>query len=278
MIQCLQGSKKMIDSSAVLTTAKKAAAAAAEVHTSYRKEGFTSSSKEEHHNIVTSADVDSEKAIINVIRQSFPDHNIIAEEGLYPETASPWVWYIDPLDGTNNFFKGLPHFAVSIAAACEGELAAGVVRNTAGNDSFYAEKGKGAFYNGKPIRVSAHESLKNAMLFTGFHYDRGEYMRKTLKAIEFFFQNGIIGIRRSGCAALDLCYIAAGWGDGFWEHVLSPWDYSAGRLIINEAGGMLTGFDGKDTALKTSSVVAANPAFHKLLRQAISKLYQNTEL
>ncbi len=261
-----------MDTTRILETARKAAEAAAGVHKSYSKSGFTSSAKKQHHDMVTSADIDSERAIVEILRTSFPDHNILAEEGSYPETASPYTWIIDPLDGTNNFFKGFPHYAVSIGVALEGEIIAGIVRNTAGEGVFSAEKGKGAFYDGSPIRVSRQDSLKNAMLFTGFYYDRGDEMRKTLGAIEHFFKKGIIGIRRTGCAALDLCYTAAGWGDGFWEHRLSPWDYAAGKLILSEAGGTLTDFSGSDPALATSSIIAANGRLHSVLRREFAEL------
>jgi myo-inositol-1(or 4)-monophosphatase len=264
---------KEMDPEILLKTALSAAEAAHDIHRSYTEKGFSSESKEKHHDMVTSADLDSERAITSIIYNKFPDHNVIAEEGSYPATGSPYTWFIDPLDGTNNFFKGLPHYSVSIAAAYENETVAGVVKNTARGDLFCAVRGKGATLNGRSLRVNPQENFTNAMLFTGFHYDRGEYMKKTLAAIEHFFQKGIIGIRRSGSAALDICSIAAGWGDGFWEHYLSPWDYAAGELILSEAGGIMTDFSGNPLAMKKRKIIGANRELHTLLVREISEIY-----
>lgn len=257
----------------LLHIAHDAANAAEKVHREYAEIGFTSSAKEDHYNMVTSADIDSEKAIIEVIRNSFPDHNIIAEEGKYEDSDSSYTWIIDPLDGTNNFFKGLPHYAVSIAVMKNDTALAGVVKNTAKDEVFSAIRGGGAYCGGRRITVSTQDSFSNAMLFTGFHYDRGENMQMTLTIIGRLFKKGIIGIRRTGSAALDLCYIAAGWGDAFWEHVLSPWDYAAGTLIIQEAGGRVSDFAGNPPVREESTIIASNGLIHEMLRDEVSGMY-----
>lgn len=261
------------NSEELLDTAKRAAVAASEIHRRYSANGFVSNSKDRHHDMVTSADIDSEKAVIEIIRETYPDHNIIAEEDTYEKRNSPYTWIIDPLDGTNNFFKGVPHYAVSIGVAYENRLIAGVVRNSAHNELFFGLENRGAFLNDTPIAISSQASLTNALLFTGFHYDRGEQMRNTLKCIEHFFNQGIIGIRRSGCAALDLCYVAAGRGDGFWEHYLSPWDFSAASLILSEAGGIVTDFQGKDNFMKKGPIIAANKELHRAILEEVNKIY-----
>lgn len=251
--------------------ALEAAEAAVQIHLEYFTGGFTTASKaEQHHNLVTSADVEAEKAVVEVIRGYYPEHNLFGEEGDYPSTSSDFAWYIDPLDGTNNFFKGIPHFSVSVALyRGEAPVAAAVIDSTR-NERFWAHKGKGAYLDGRRIGVSTQDTLKNAMLYTGFYYDRGDKMRMTLSAIESFFSEGIMGIRRSGSAALDLCYLACGRCDGFWEHYLSPWDTAAGRCIIEEAGGIVTDRNHRPLPLDRGSMVfASNGLLHdELIRRA----------
>ena len=251
--------------------ALEAAEAAVRIHLDYFSAGFTAESKNsQHHNMVTEADIEAEKAVVGVIRGYFPDHNLFGEEGEYPRTSSDFGWYIDPLDGTNNFFKGIPHFCVSLALYRKGSPLAAAVIDSTRNERFWAQAGEGAYLDGRRIRVSPHGELKNAMLYTGFYYDRGEKMRMTLAAIEAFFGEGVMGIRRSGSAALDLCYVACGRCDGFWEHFLSPWDTAAARCIIEEAGGMITDENRKSLPLDRGSMVfASNGLLHDdLLRRA----------
>lgn len=255
--------------------ALEAAEAAAVIHRKYYAGGFSTESKEEqHHNLVTSADVEAEQEVVRVIQGYCPDHNFFGEEAEYPSTSSEFGWYIDPLDGTNNFFKGIPHFSVSVALYRGNLPVAAAVIDTIRNERFWAQSGQGAYLDGRRIRVSSHGTLENAMLFTGFYYDRGEKMRMTLSAIERFFSAGIMGIRRSGSAALDLCYIACGRCDGFWEHFLSPWDTAAGRCIIEEAGGTVTDNQRKPLPLDRGSMVfASNGLLHDDLIRGASPSY-----
>lgn len=262
-----------ITNETLLRVACEAAGAAAKIHKKYAAEGFNSASKSAAYDLVTNVDTESEHAVVDVIKESFPNHNIVGEEHDYNETASDYAWFIDPLDGTNNFTKGIPHYSVSLGCAKKGRLHLGVVIDTAKDELFYAVRGEGAFFGEVPIRVSEVSSLGGAMLYTGFYYDRGEYMRGTLKAIESFFQESILGIRRSGSAALDLCYLACGRADGFWEHYLSPWDTAAGVCILQEAGGLVTDFRSQPLPLSPSTIVASNHLIHNDMLTIISNSY-----
>jgi myo-inositol-1(or 4)-monophosphatase len=245
--------------------ALEAAEEAVKIHLHYFTGGFSAESKNsQHHNMVTEADVEAEKAAVAVIRKYFPDHNLFGEEGKYPRTSSEFGWYIDPLDGTNNFFKGIPHFSASVGVYRGGAPVAAAVIDSTRNERFWAQSGEGAYLDDRRIRVSSHGTLENAMLYTGFYYDRGEHMRRTLDAIETFFGEGVMGIRRSGSAALDLCYLACGRCDGFWEHFLSPWDTAAARCIIEEAGGRISDENLNPLPLDRGSMVfASNGILHE---------------
>ena len=197
-----------------------------------------------------------------MVRKKYPDHNILGEEGKYAKTNSTYTWIIDPLDGTNNFAHGIPIFCVSIAVERNGEVLLGVVYDSSRKEMFMAEKGKGAFLNGKKISVSRRSELRDCMLATGFYYDRGKNLVETLDQIREFYQTGIIEIRRLGSAALDLCYVACGRYDGFWEFTLNPWDFAAGKLIVEEAGGKVTDRDGNDPGIRKSYIVSSNGRVH----------------
>ena len=225
--------------------------------------GFSVATKSAHHDLVTSADLEAEKTIVKQISSKFPEHNILAEENNYPQTRSPFRWIVDPLDGTTNFSKGIPVFSVSIALQKGSELIAGVVYDPLRDELFAAQRGQGSFLNGRPLSVSTSDDLKEAVLFTGFHYDRGQHMEETLAIIRRFFLAGIIGIRRTGSAALDLAYVAAGRCDGFWEHMLQPWDVAAGMLLVREAGGRATDRNGLDIDPRASYTVASNGLIHR---------------
>ena len=195
-------------------------------------------------NLVTQADVACQQAILKIIQKNFPQHDFLAEEQGLKNTGSPWKWVIDPIDGTTNFAHTMPHFSISVALAHKNEIVLGGVYDVCMDELFLARKGKGATLNGKKIHVSRVSKLENALLVTGFPYVRQNRMKELLTR----FKNFILAchdIRRLGSAALDMCWVAAGRFDGYWEDTLNPWDISAGKLILEEAGGKVTDFSGK---------------------------------
>lgn len=213
--------------------------------------------------LVTEADLASEKFLLNEIRKRFPDDVIVSEEeGALP--GQPCCqWFIDPLDGTINFAHGLPIFSVSIAYAEDGELLSGVVYDPVRNEMFSAQKGLGAQCNGRPMRVSDRTELGNSLLVTGFSYDIRTNPVNNLDHFERFVKL-TQGVRRLGSAALDLCYVACGRLDGFWEIALQPWDIAAGSLIAREAGATVTQTNGSAGLLvPPCSILAANPPLHR---------------
>jgi myo-inositol-1(or 4)-monophosphatase len=248
---------------AQLRLAVKAARRAAALHRRFLKSGFEVVEKGSPQNRTTTADMEAEKLIASMIRRRWPRHNVLGEEAGLSGKGSPWLWIVDPLDGTNNYERGIPHYAVSIALAHEGRLACACVLDCATGECFTAERGRGARLNGKPIHCSDRGALSGTMLGTGFYYDRGAPIKETLKAIDGFFDMGITCVRRIGAAALDLCYVAAGRYDGFWEYKLSPWDFAAGVLILEEAGGRASGAQGEELPLREQAfVVASNGLIH----------------
>ena len=256
---------------AYLSVAIEAAKNAAVVQLGYFNNNVGVMEKDSAFNLVTEADLKSEDTIVETIRTYFPDHNILAEEKQYGKTDSEYLWIIDPLDGTNNFACGVPIFASSIALAHRGEIVCGVVYNPILNEMFYAEKGKGAYLNGKRIVVNNVDSLGKSLMITGFYYDRGADMEANCDAIKRFKGQKILGIRRFGAAALDLCFIACGRAAGYWEFKLSPWDFAAGRLLVKEAGGTIT--DDKGGVLpidQKAFVVASNGKIHAQMLDIIS--------
>ena len=248
-----------------------AALEAAEIHLNYFTKDTQVADKEVSHDKVTIADIEAEKLIIARIRERFPEHNLIGEEGSYGATESEYAWIIDPLDGTINYAKNLPHFCVSIGLVHQGKPAVGVVYDPMRKELFAASAGSGASLNGQTIRVSSTPDLTNSLLYTGFYYDRGKNMRKTLRQIEMFFKAGVIGVRRSGSAALDLCYVASGRGDGFWEHTLNIWDTAASMVILQEAGGRLTDWAGRFPGIGKSSIAASNGTIHEKILSLLKK-------
>ncbi len=224
----------------------------------------------ESRDIVTEVDKASEKLIVSEINKAFPDHDILAEESELERKGSRWLWMIDPLDGTVNFSRGYPFFCVSMALVEDGDLLAGFVRNPFHDETFYAIRGKGGFLNGNPIRVSSVDSLRNSVVATGFPYDRaisqenniGEFSR-VAPAVQ--------GMRRGGSAAIDLCYVACGRLDGFWELKLKPWDMAAGMLIVEESGGRVTDDKGLETDPYTHCVVATNGLIHDELLSTLGR-------
>lgn len=213
-------------------------------------------------NLVTEIDKKSEELIVGIIRKHFPTHDILAEEsGNEYGKKSEYKWIIDPLDGTTNFTHGLPIFCISIGLERKGELIAGVIYDPNLNELFSAEKGRGAFLNGRRLRVSQTSSLKQSLLVTGFPYNVTENPDNCIEHfVNFLFEGQ--AIRRMGSAAIDLAYVAASRYDGFWEVNLNAWDMAAGVLLIREAGGKVTGFTGEEIDIYGKRVVASNGLIH----------------
>jgi len=211
--------------------------------------------------LVTQADKRSEDAVVARLRREFPAHSIVAEEGGGSEHRSPFRWYVDPLDGTTNFAHHFPWFAVSIGLEEAGELVAGVVYNPANGEMFTAERGQGAFLNAQPIHVSRADRLAVSLLGTGFP----THKRTQNPNIHFYWQFTLAshGVRRVGAAALDLCMVACGRLDAFWEFGLKPWDTAAGTLLIRESGGRVTDFSGKPYAPGDYICLASNGLIHE---------------
>jgi myo-inositol-1(or 4)-monophosphatase len=207
--------------------------------------------------LVTEADQAAEAAIIAVIRQSFPEHDILAEEGDYGSRRSSYCWVIDPLDGTTNYAHGFPWFAVSVGLEVEGEVVVGVVLNPCNSELYIAEKGRGATLNGRSLSVSTIDKLDQSLLATGFPYDRKGAVANNYDNF-VNFQQAAQACRRPGAASLDLACVAAGRFDGYWEMKLKPWDVAAGKLLVTEAGGSLSDFVGGPFDIYGCETVASN--------------------
>lgn len=212
-------------------------------------------------NIVTDVDLASERLIREAISTYYPRHEILAEEGGLSESGSEYRWIVDPLDGTTNYAHGYPIFCVSIALECNGEVKLGVVYDPMRDELFAAEQGGGAALNNRPIRVSKTAELMQGLLSTGFPYDIKTSKMTNLEHWANFAMNAQ-ALRRDGAAALDLCYVACGRFDGFWELNLSPWDTAAGALIVAEAGGRTSDFAGGPFSNYKSEVLASNGLIH----------------
>ncbi len=251
-----------------METARRAAAEAGRI----LKElygNINSISKKGKIDLVTEADLASEKAVIDAVTGDFPDHMVLSEEAGEHGERSDRLWIIDPLDGTTNFAHSFPFFGVSIALQVENEIVAGVVFNPVLDEFFEAEKGKGAYLNKKSIKVSGKGSLKDSLIGTGFPYDVYEnpepvldYMKKMIVQAQ--------GIRRAGAAAVDLCYVAAGRLDGFWEQGLKPWDTAAGSIILQEAGGVISDYNGNSYNPFVKTILASTPGIHKKMLEIIN--------
>jgi myo-inositol-1(or 4)-monophosphatase len=240
------------------------AVTAAQIAGRYQKYRFASALNIElkgDKDLVTEVDKESERLIVSHLLAYFPDHDIVAEEGDYPQSGSRWRWIIDPVDGTTNYAHGYPWFCASIGLEMDGELVAAVIYNPVYNELFTATKGGGAFLNGVRLSVSPRAPLKNSLLGTGFPYDCATDPANNF-ANFIAFQKSARGIRRAGAAALDLAYVAAGRLDGFWELKLKAWDMAAGILLVREAGGVVTAFDGSICDLFDGRIVASNGLIH----------------
>jgi myo-inositol-1(or 4)-monophosphatase len=224
----------------------------------------------EEKNLVTEIDKASEEIIIAMLRKHYPGHDILAEEsGTKNAAKSDHRWIIDPLDGTTNFTHGFPVFCVSIGLEHKGVLELGVIYDPNTDELFTAEKGKGAFLNGKKIHVSKTESLQTSLLVTGFPYNIAENPHKAIERFVSFLMKAQ-AVRRMGSAALDLAYVACGRFDGFWEVALHPWDMAAGVLIVEEAGGKVTDFGGKPMDIYNWALLSSNGKIHEEMQKIVA--------
>jgi myo-inositol-1(or 4)-monophosphatase len=228
-------------------------------------------STKQQNDFVTEVDKAAEAAIIEILREAYPDYGILAEESGQSDgkgSGSEYQWIIDPLDGTTNFIHGFPQYAVSIALAHKGQLNQALVYDTLRNEMFTASKGGGAFLNERRIRVSKCLKLESALIGTGFPFRMFEHIDIYLKLFKEFTQKSS-GVRRPGSAALDLAYVASGRFDGFWEFGLAPWDMAAGCLLISEAGGLVSDLAGGENYLNTGNLVAGSPKVFAQMLQII---------
>lgn len=248
---------------------KEAAGAGAREILRFFNKSFTVSNKEGVNNLVTEADHAAEKAIIEVIHRHYPDHQILGEESGASNGSSSMKWIVDPIDGTVNFAHGIPLNCVSIAIEENGVIIMAAVLNPHLNEYFFAEKGKGAFLNDQPIQVSSETNAINACLVTGFPYTYINMPNGPLEIFERFVRKGV-PVRRLGSAAIDLCWVACGRFDGFYEHKLEPWDNAAGYLIVEEAGGRVTDLEGQPFSVYQHKVLATNGKIHDEMVEVIN--------
>ena len=255
----------------LLSAALAAAHAGAEVVASYFRGTDLEVRRKGENDFVTRADKESEAAILAVIRERFPDHRVLAEEGGGAgQGHGDYEWLIDPLDGTTNFLQGLPVYCVSVACRRGQELMAGVIEDPEGRNLFSAVRGEGAFWNGRRMRASDREGLDGAFLATGYPFRALSTLDLYLAIFRDVFRRAK-AIRRCGAAALDLAYTAAGVYDGFFEFRLSPWDIGAGTLMVREAGGMVTDLDGGEGSFGSGNVVAGGPAVQRALLEVVQR-------
>ncbi|MGB9716508.1 MAG: inositol monophosphatase family protein [Thermodesulfovibrionales bacterium] len=222
---------------------------------------------------VTSIDKESERLIIETIKKDFPDHLFLTEESLKEYGKGSYRWIIDPLDGTTNYIHGYPVFSVSIALEYKEDIVIGVTFDPLRDELFYAEKGTGSFLNDKPIKVSEVD-LKEGLITTGFPFRKKEMIDSYLEVFKNIFFK-VSDLRRAGSAALDLAYLACGRCDGFFEMGLSPWDIAAGSLLIKEAGGIISDFEGGNEYLKTGNIVAGNHIVHEEILKEIKRVFKS---
>jgi len=221
------------------------------------------------NDFVSEVDLASEREIIRVLKEAYPEHGFLGEEtGLSEQVEN--IWIIDPLDGTTNFLHNYPQYCVSIALQQKGQITQAVIYDPNRNHLFTASKGQGAFLNDRRIRVSKKRNLQESMLGTGVPFRDFTHLPAYLKIFEELVR-GTSGIRRPGAAALDLAYVAAGWFDGFWEIGLSPWDIAAGGLLVREAGGIVSDFSEKNGWLKSGNIVASTPKIYQPLIKIIQQ-------
>ena len=227
-------------------------------------------------NLVTNVDREIEEYVKRRIRRTFPKDGILAEESAEEQRSNGRKWVIDPLDGTTNFAHGLPLFCISIGLEEAGQILAGAVYNPILNELFFAAKGQGATLNGKKIRVSGARKLERSLLVTGFPYDVHTHPERSLPYFNWMIQRAQ-GVRRLGSAAIDLCYVAMGRFDGFFEVFLNPWDTAAGMVILKEAGGKITNFEGKPFSIYERQLAASNGKIQRELLHEILEVKHQLE-
>ena len=229
--------------------------------------------KKAHHDYVSEVDMACERTIIDILREAYPNHQILAEEtGITGPEKSAYQWIIDPLDGTTNFLHGFPQYAVSIALKRENEVIEAVVADPVANEVFTATRGVGAFVNGRRLRVSKRTQMAEALVGTGFPFRRTDDYDAFLKVFKEVAQS-TSGLRRAGAASLDLAYVAAGRLDAFWEANLKSWDMAAGSLLVLEAGGLVTDFKGESDYLEKGQIIAGTPKIFGQLLPMVQKNY-----
>jgi len=249
--------------------AEKAARAAGDFLLSKFRTSFRIEKKGEI-DLVTEIDRESEIMIKEIILGEFPDHRFMAEEGQRATSDSKFLWMVDPLDGTTNYAHGFPVFCVSIALLENGSICAGCVFNPILDECFTAVKGKGAYLNNDPIKVSATSELTDSLLATGFPYDIRKSDNDNIKEFTAFAKSAR-AVRRAGSAALDLAYVACGRFDGFWEFKLAPWDLAAGLIMVAEAGGTATSYNGDNYDIYKGEAVASNGHIHDQMLDVLRK-------
>jgi len=268
----------MDDYSIELNTAKRAAKSASVIIEKFQAENSFAIKFKGKNDIVTDADIAVEKEILSIIKRDFPNDHILAEETQNKSTLPDGrVWLIDPIDGTTNFAHGFPLFCVSIGLWEDGDPKMGLVLEVNRNEFFTALKGKGAYLNGHPMSVSKCDDLSNALVGTGFPYNDLSLVDDYLKFFHWLIE-GTQGVRRPGAASYDLCCVAAGRFDGFYEYALSPWDVGAAALIVQEAGGVVTDWEGEDNWLLGKRILAGNDLIHKELLEALHKHFSADSL
>lgn len=254
----------------MLNTAVKAARRAGTIiNRAARDIGAITVTTKRHNDFVTEIDQAAEEAVIDVLRKAYPDHAILAEES-GASGASEYEWIIDPIDGTTNFIHGFPQYAVSIGLRHKGQITQAVIFDPTRNELFTATRGRGAFLNEQRIRVTKRAHLKEALIGTGFPFREVEHIEEYLR----IFRRATMetaGMRRAGAAALDLAYVAAGRLDGFWERGLAPWDMAAGSLLVLEAGGLISDYDGEANYMQSGEVVCGSPKVFAQLLQLVQK-------
>jgi myo-inositol-1(or 4)-monophosphatase len=259
-----------------LDLAKQVAREAGDYAASVQKKDLTVTTKSNETDLVTQVDKRNEAEIRRAVLEKFPDHAFMGEEMGETTATSGVRWVIDPIDGTVNFAHGLPIWCVSIGIEVNGVVECGVIYNPSLREMFSAERGVGAFLNDKPIHVSTSTNPKQSLYVTGFPYNVDENPGKVIEQFVRFLNEGLL-VRRLGSAALDLAYVACGRFDAFWEGFLSPWDTAAGQLLVREAGGRVTHYDGSDYSIHKKSILASNGLQHAMIQDLISEATRNAQ-
>lgn len=259
----------MSDIDKILEVAKDAAFEAGVIHMQSFGKNKDIQYKGNEFDLVTNVDKSAEEKILSIIQENFPEHAILGEEGGNKGNPdSEYLWIIDPLDGTTNYTHNFPHFASSVGVYYQGKSYVGVVYDAFKEEMFFAAKDKGAFLNARSINVTEADKLSKSLLATGFPYSREGIMEENLKYFKEFLHKAQ-AVRRPGAAALDLCYVACGRLDGFWELNLSPWDVAAGVCIIEEAGGKVTNINEKEFDYDIKNIIASNNKIHEQINSTI---------